>query len=455
MVDVEMPLFSAPFVPSGSGDLPEAFVASLRALWDILDDGNCGLVSLGDIERHWRQDGTELRGVVECLRKVAPHDKMLSFDIFCKGLRIALSGPDCKYPLAELTFTNCKPFHNTDKGQGQVVSAHPRTPQPVRSLSASALLNQDKKTLHNSNTGKTAILNSNQDKLGLLNSDRVKTGTHSSQDKVGIQDSRSHRRTQRAFQSVPDLSTQSNPSKQVVRINKPKSEKGRIMDKLRLWQNETLAFLSGDMDRSSRGSADGTSSSSTDNTGPSLSPPGFSPKQKRKEFRRHTLANGLDYNVLKRMKQLEQEKDILLQGLETVERAHDWYHSQILAVQDKQKYLDAQSPSSKLLDASQVCINRLSAQVQEVNHHLNTLLQDTGDKGGLSVNMDLLTSHSDRVVSPTVKTSDKCGHIQELSDKTEKIRKLEEEKSLLIRQVFEARSQIQKMQNPSRDSTFI
>ena len=39
------------------------------------------------------------------------------------------------------------------------------------------------------------------------------------------------------------------------------------------------------------------------------------------------------------MKQLEQEKDILLQGLELVDRARDWYQKQIQAVQDKQKYI--------------------------------------------------------------------------------------------------------------------
>lgn len=40
---------------------------------------------------------------------------------------------------------------------------------------------------------------------------------------------------------------------------------------------------------------------------------------------------------IKRMKQLEQEKDVLLQGMEMVEQARHWYHGQVLAVQDKMK----------------------------------------------------------------------------------------------------------------------
>lgn len=39
------------------------------------------------------------------------------------------------------------------------------------------------------------------------------------------------------------------------------------------------------------------------------------------------------------MKQIEQEKDILMQGLQAVERARDWYLKQVAAVQEKMKYL--------------------------------------------------------------------------------------------------------------------
>lgn len=42
---------------------------------------------------------------------------------------------------------------------------------------------------------------------------------------------------------------------------------------------------------------------------------------------------------LKRMKQIEQEKDVLMQGLQAVERAREWYLKQVAAVQEKMKYL--------------------------------------------------------------------------------------------------------------------
>lgn len=42
---------------------------------------------------------------------------------------------------------------------------------------------------------------------------------------------------------------------------------------------------------------------------------------------------------MKRMKQIEQEKDILLQGLSAVEKARDWYLKQISITQEKIKHL--------------------------------------------------------------------------------------------------------------------
>lgn len=48
---------------------------------------------------------------------------------------------------------------------------------------------------------------------------------------------------------------------------------------------------------------------------------------------------------IRRMKQLEQEKDVLIQGLEVVERAREWYHKQISAVTEKQNYAEKTSCS--------------------------------------------------------------------------------------------------------------
>lgn len=74
-------------------ELPKQFVASLKTLFDILDEGRTGFVRLGDIESRWQTDGPEEAlpsGVIEALRKVTPSNGNLSFDRFVAGIKIAL-----------------------------------------------------------------------------------------------------------------------------------------------------------------------------------------------------------------------------------------------------------------------------------------------------------------------------------------------------------------------------
>jgi len=42
---------------------------------------------------------------------------------------------------------------------------------------------------------------------------------------------------------------------------------------------------------------------------------------------------------MKRMKQIEQEKDVLLQGLAAIDKAREWYLKQISVTQEKIKHL--------------------------------------------------------------------------------------------------------------------
>ena len=48
------------------------------------------------------------------------------------------------------------------------------------------------------------------------------------------------------------------------------------------------------------------------------------------------------------MKQLEQERDILLSGLESIDRARDWYLREITKVQEKQKLAGKAGPQVRL-----------------------------------------------------------------------------------------------------------
>ncbi|XP_010139581.1 PREDICTED: suppressor APC domain-containing protein 2-like, partial [Buceros rhinoceros silvestris] len=99
----------------------------------------------------------------------------------------------------------------------------------------------------------------------------------------------------------------------------------------------------------------------------------------RAEHRRHTITNGVDFSVLKHMKELEQEKDFLLQGLELVERAREWYHQHIQLMQERQRLLGKNKTSAEFLpEGGQSHLGRLVPKLQEVNRCLGDLLSTAG-----------------------------------------------------------------------------
>lgn len=72
--------------------LPKHFVTAMRTLFDIMDDKNTGFVKFSDIEGRWQDDGTQglPKGVLDSLKKVSPPNGLLSFEKFCTGLKICL-----------------------------------------------------------------------------------------------------------------------------------------------------------------------------------------------------------------------------------------------------------------------------------------------------------------------------------------------------------------------------
>ncbi|XP_035197797.1 suppressor APC domain-containing protein 2 [Oxyura jamaicensis] len=183
----------------------------------------------------------------------------------------------------------------------------------------------------------------------------------------------------------------------------------------------------------------------------------------RAEHRRHTIANGVDFSMLKHMKELEQEKDFLLQGLEMVERAREWYHQHIHFMQEHQRLLGKNKTSTDFFpDGSQSHLGRLLPKLQEVNRCLGDLLSAVGKPGNPSSALSRLASTAP-VVSPASAGSQQAINMlkeqnrlltKEVTDKSERITQLEQEKSALIKQLFEARAR-SNHETSQLDSTFI
>ncbi|XP_049752720.1 suppressor APC domain-containing protein 2 isoform X1 [Elephas maximus indicus] len=95
----------------------------------------------------------------------------------------------------------------------------------------------------------------------------------------------------------------------------------------------------------------------------------------RGEHRRHTITNGVDCDLLKQLRELEQEKEVLLQGLEMMARGRDWYQQQLQRVQERQRRLGQSRAGTDLgAEGSPRSLGQLLPKVQEVARCLGELL---------------------------------------------------------------------------------
>ncbi|CAL1534385.1 unnamed protein product [Lymnaea stagnalis] len=172
--------------------------------------------------------------------------------------------------------------------------------------------------------------------------------------------------------------------------------------------------------------------------------------------RRHTLANGIDQNMLKRMKQLEEEMSILRTGLAMVDTARDWYKKKMQAVSEKQAMLGKVNYNDNSVEAHQERMNFQRARIAEVNQHLHALVESS-DKG-FPIHMNLVMPSASSNVQPgDSSTSHRIKEqnrrlLEEIGQKTDVISQLEKEKSTLVRELFEARS---KNKSGFDDTTFM
>ncbi|XP_013387793.1 suppressor APC domain-containing protein 2 [Lingula anatina] len=446
--------------------LPKQFIASLRTLFDILDDDKTGLVRLGEIETRWKEDGIkELpRGVIEALRKVTPPNGLLTFERFVAGLKIALlrnrgdhKDKENQGPLKSQINGPSTNRSNGLTGQRQIFGGQ-------KSHTAS----------QNERTATVRPINNAMQQRALSMPHLADPGKGSNSDMDEPTSAPLGPRNEWFVQSHNQIPEQNrfhhNPAL-------PKDKTG-IVATLKSWQRDKMGGTSvvqsefqGNRPVStsnlpeSRGAVPGAATVNKDGQGRTFEDAMMHKRAvpKKKEPRRHTLANGIDYNMLKRMKQLEQERDVLLQGLEAVDKAREWYHNQLIAVQEKQKYLGKSTAQSDYsLEANQERMNFQMARIYEVNQQLKALI-DSSEKG-FPLHMNLAVG--DRLPRTTSTSSEQEQHVTqmvkaqnrmlttEISQKSDRITQLEREKASLIRELFEARSKGAKNVN-SEDTTFM
>ncbi|NXL68374.1 SAPC2 protein, partial [Chordeiles acutipennis] len=380
-------------LPAGTEGLPRAFLQSLRTLFDILDDRRRGYVHLREIESRWR--GAEARelpaGVMEGLRRAAPASGYLTFERFVLGLRAALPAAD-------------PPGDGGGGRRSAEKSPSPRCTEERRGKSGG-----QRGAGHGQPRGRGEPGRGRAGGAG-LGRERVRG--------AGVPGVRAARGA-----GIPEVPAAPLPAAGVQPLAPALGQR----------RPDGGHPGAGDARRHQRG---------------------------RAEHRRHTITNGVDFSMLKHMKELEQEKDFLLQGLELVERAREWYHQHIQFMQERQRLLGKNKTTTELLsEGSQSHLGHLVPKLQEVNRCLGDLLSTAGKSASSSSALSRLVP----TASPASAGSQQAINMlkeqnrlltKEVTDKSERITQLEQEKSALIKQLFEARAR-NNHETSQLDSTFI
>ncbi|XP_072309197.1 suppressor APC domain-containing protein 2 [Eucyclogobius newberryi] len=390
--------------------LPKAFLHSLRTLFDILDDSGRGYVHISEIESRWQGADT---GVLGCLRTAAPPHGCLSFQRFVAGLRYSMLNPE-----------------NHAKVQATV---HPQ-PAPKQPPKAALAPQSKVRPLGPSNLTNTQPARRPEE--------AVRPGAPP---RYGAE--RPVRGLQRASVALEPGFYRLDQN----HVPRPGHTYIRSIESLDL-ESPRLSRPSGvgksGLPRSQSESATGLSSGSRRHG------------RSRDEQRRHTISNGVDYGMLKQMKELEQEKDSLLAGLEVVERAREWYQSQIHNVTERQRQIGQNSQCTDFFnEATQCRMNVLIPKLQEVNRCLSDLITCTGtpvSPGGGQTSPVSSSSQPPPAPPQAIQRLKDQNRLltQEVSEKSERITQLEQEKSALIKQLFEARAR-GTQDTSTLDSTFI
>ncbi|XP_018569784.1 suppressor APC domain-containing protein 2 [Anoplophora glabripennis] len=442
---------TSPLQSSTLDGLPKQFVTAMRTLFDIMDDKRTGFVNFTDIENRWQDDDTKglPKGVIESLRKVTPPNGMLSFERFCAGLKICLLRNQVE--------------RRDNLKQHQEVGVKPSRPP------SAPLLDIDSPPKQNwTNTAAIRPNNviSQQRTLSMpqLLPDRKDTNVET----VDIH----------AFEkpvpnvNKPTLFGPPKPPRAAIGMERGVStgnmDRAEIRTALQNWQmglmmndqenknsekRQGQQQFAGGLLRSGRSLGDGKASGQGDIQ---VGMYQKKPNSRRREPRRHTLQNGIDYNMLKRMKQIEQEKEVLMQGLSAVEKARDWYLKQVAAVQEKMKYLGRMGHVEHWSEAQQERLELQRARVLEVNRHL-AALTESWERGGLPLHMNLAVHHYPQTHQPH-DLSDRLKQqnrllTEEVSKKSERISALEREKASLI-QVLQMRSAPSNGRNGQEEAVF-
>ncbi|MGH0160937.1 UNVERIFIED_CONTAM: hypothetical protein FKN15_044120 [Acipenser sinensis] len=449
--------------------LPKAFLQSLRTLFDILDDSRRGYVHISEIESRWQ--GAETRelpgGVLECLRKVAPAHGCLSFERFVAGLRFSLLNPENKHQASLLKQhqqapqqkTHPHPQHGSTANSSRANENSGNKVRPLGPSNSNGPNPHHTRPRHNEKP-QPHTLYSFSLTAEHLNTIYPPDRKSASPPVPGVR----YASNGRSLERIPVLH-EAGP----YRTGKQQQQQ---QQQQRVRSTESLALESGQPSKSGRQEKislcfpeqllrDVYSTLAVR----------FCQRARRyrwMDFIWHVDRNEITSATVPCRMGLHIPESSLKPGLEMVEHAREWYHQQVQAVQERQKHMGKHSSSNDFFsEASQSRLTHLLPKLQDVNRCLGDLMSSSGQPCTSSPSApDGLAppaaSNPQHATSSLANPHQAINMLKdqnrlltkEVTDKSERITQLEQEKSALIKQLFEARAQ-SNHETSALDSTFI
>nr|SVE87474.1 EOG090X08VB [Daphnia similis] len=428
--------------------LPKQFVASMKTLFDVMDDKNSGYVKLTDLENFWSEEGLSglPKGVIESLRKVTPASGLLSFERFCAGLKICLlryqsdqQKVDLKVPLRSPS----APILDLENG-----STPPPIPPPIHPRSPTATVRPNNALMLHSRTLSMPLLAAANQQSTMeeepppvpVHMRKPETSTAIKERRAGIHSVYGNVPLFR--NTPPPLVPMMGPPKppRVVQSSAPQNNvitNGALMMRTR---SEISARTMAPNKGNNKGVVSGVSG-------------------KKREPRRHTLQNGIDQSMLRRIHMLEQERQVLTSGLQALDKARDWFNSQLIDVKDRIESFGKTTVGSNdySTDAASERLGFKISRIEEVSRQLLVLIENADRGFPAHMNLALadrkkvakapgdggIDENNEEEVNRILRRLKIQNHqlTEEVGRKSERITMLEKEKGSLIRELFQVRSQ--------------
>ncbi|XP_067929850.1 suppressor APC domain-containing protein 2-like isoform X2 [Watersipora subatra] len=180
--------------------------------------------------------------------------------------------------------------------------------------------------------------------------------------------------------------------------------------------------------------------------------------KKKDSSRRHTLGHGVDGSMVRRSKLLEEERRMLLTGLQAADKARDWYKKRLTEVAEKQRYGAPETSDQSTTDQHQERINFEDLRITELNQQIDALTEPSAQGGLMRMNLarpkrqqTIPYERKDPVTNTATHDSDSAHAMElmraqnrmltkEVSQKGDKIAQLEKDKAALLKDLFEVRA---------------